>query len=126
MRGSAIRAYNLCFLGFGNVNRTLVQLLADRAAELRDRYGITFRITGVASRRLGWNANPDGFDFSQLSATGPTALKSNANITDARAWLNAAKADVLFEATSLNVENGQPGEVRVLYKIKPEHTTVMG
>jgi hypothetical protein len=21
---------------------------------------------------------------------------------------------------------GQPGEVRVLYKIKPEHTTVMG
>ena len=61
-RGSAIRAYNLCFLGFGNVNRTLVQLLADRAAELRDRYGITFRITGVASRRLGWNANPEGFD----------------------------------------------------------------
>jgi len=108
LRGSAIRAYNLCFLGFGNVNRTLVQLLADRAAELRDRYGITFRITGVASRRLGWNANPDGFELSQLGGAGASALKSTSNITGVRAWLNAAKADVLFEATSLNVENGQP------------------
>jgi homoserine dehydrogenase len=27
---------------------------------------------------------------------------------DVRSWLAAAKADVLFEATSLNVENGQP------------------
>jgi homoserine dehydrogenase len=107
-KDSLIRTYNLCFLGFGNVNRTLAQLLAERATELRDHYGITFRITGIASRRLGWNANPDGFDFSQLSATGPTALKSSANITDVRAWLNAAKADVLFEATSLSVENGRP------------------
>ena len=43
-----IRQHNLCFLGFGNVNRTLVQLLADRELELRDRYGIAFRITGIA------------------------------------------------------------------------------
>ena len=103
-----IRPYNLCFLGFGNVNRTLVQLLAERATELRDRHGLTYRITGVASRRLGWNVNPEGFDFSQLSATGTPALKPNSNITDVRGWLKAAKADVLFEATSLNVENGHP------------------
>ncbi len=29
-------------------------------------------------------------------------------ITNVRDWLRAAEADVLFEATSLNVENGQP------------------
>jgi homoserine dehydrogenase len=108
---SAIRTYNLCFLGFGNVNRTLVQLLADRAAELRDRYGITFRITGMASRRLGWNANPAGFDSAQLCGAGGPAredVESTSQPTDVRAWLQAAQADVLFEATSLNVENGQP------------------
>jgi len=30
------------------------------------------------------------------------------NYTNVRDWLSAAQADVLFEATSLNVENGQP------------------
>lgn len=107
-RGLRIRTYNLCFLGFGNVNRTLVQLLADRAIELRDRYGIAFRITGVASRRLGWNANVEGMDASRLSAAAADALRPSPGIADVRAWLKAAKADVLFEATSLNVENGQP------------------
>ena len=63
-----IRTYNLCFLGFGNVNRTLVRLLEDRAPELRDRYGIAFRITGIASRRLGWIADPNGLDPERLAS----------------------------------------------------------
>ena len=108
---SAIRSHNLCFLGFGNVNRTLVQLLAERARELRDRYGITFCITGIASRRLGWNANPGGFDLPALCRTGAPAreaLQSGSSLSNVRDWLKAAQADVLFEATSLNVETGQP------------------
>jgi homoserine dehydrogenase len=113
-----IRPYNLCFLGFGNVNRTLVQLLLDREKELRERYETSWRITGVASRRLGWIAEPGG-----LNATAVAALISDSiggisragapaphrQLTDVRSWLAAARADVLFEATSLNVENGQPG-----------------
>ena len=107
---TAIHSYNLCLLGFGNVNRTLVRLLVDRKAELRTR-GIDWRITGVASRRLGWVADPGGLDVPSLSGppmvpeSFPSALRVNRNVRD---WLRAAKADVLFEATSLNVENGQP------------------
>lgn len=109
--------FNLCFLGFGNVNRTLVQLLEDRAAELRDRYGITYRITGIASRRLGWIANANGLDpkllasdlkgrdFSRAQAGPDSPAALAAGVKD---WLAACRADVLFEATSLNVENGQP------------------
>ncbi len=121
MRGP-IRTYNLCFLGFGNVNRTLVRLLADRAAELRDRHGIDFRITGVASRRLGWIADPNGFDPTAVSdavcgAGTPARERPEANpnlrasltaATNVRDWLSAAQADVLFEATSLNVKDGEP------------------
>jgi homoserine dehydrogenase len=80
-----------------------VQLLAERATELRDRHGITFRITGVASRRLGWNANPEGLDPQVLPGA-----KANGSPTNVRDWLDAAQADLLFEATSLNVESGQP------------------
>jgi len=122
-----IRTYNLCFLGFGNVNRTLVRLLEDRAQELRERYGITFRITGIASRRLGWIADAEGLDSASLLALnsdslpgvwrtepalslpkGVSAPHNPAPDKNIRDWLAAAQADVLFEATSLNVKNGQP------------------
>ena len=121
--------YNLCFLGYGNVNRTLVRLLEDRAAELRTRHGITYRITGIASRRLGWIADPKGLDPSSLSAQGADQnregygfsradqtnkedglqpRRAKAAYEQTKAWLAAARADVLFEATSLNVNDGQP------------------
>jgi len=108
---------NLCFLGFGNVSRTLVRLLADRETELRDRHGITYRVTGIASRRLGWIANPSGLDPTAVRGAGfparakPEAKSNSLTFTTAqnvREWLAAARADVLFEATSLDVQTGQP------------------
>jgi homoserine dehydrogenase len=104
------RIFHLCFLGFGNVNRTLVELLWLKSRELRERYGIAWRVTGVASRRLGWWANPDGFEVDRLLIAGSSSFaelrgQECPRHTD---WLRAAHADVLFEATSLNVETGQP------------------
>ena len=97
------------------MNRTLVRLLEDRATELRDRYRISWRVTGVASRRLGWIADADGLDSASVLALGVTSTPevsragAPAPHGDVREWLRAAQADILFEATSLNVENGQPG-----------------
>jgi homoserine dehydrogenase len=110
-----IRTCKLCFLGFGNVNRTLVRLLEDRAQELRDGYGISWRTTGVASRRLGWIADAEGLDSAALLALRVSSTPdlpgagAPAPHGDVREWLRRAQADVLFEATSLHVENGQPG-----------------
>jgi homoserine dehydrogenase len=125
-----IRTYNLCFLGFGNVNRTLVRLLEDRADELRARHGIAYRITGIASRTLGWIADPDGLDPNTLRGRGPalseeegalarTKPEANSNVsashvaTNVREWLAAAQTDVLFEATSLNVKDGEPAVTHI-------------
>jgi len=80
------------------VNRTLAKLLREKSPELRER-GIDWRITGVASRGLGWISDPAGFDPEHPPK--PEAL-------DIREWLGAARADVLFEATSLNPITGQP------------------
>ena len=106
-----IRCFNLCFLGFGNVNRTLVQLLAKRAEQLRERYGINYRITGIASRTRGWIADANGLnDVCGAGAPARELPKSDitAKASNVEEWLSAAKADVLFEATSLNVDNGRP------------------
>jgi homoserine dehydrogenase len=101
----------LCLLGFGNVNRALVRLLVDRESELRER-GVEWRITGVASRRLGWIADAGGIepgllsrDEALVSGDFPEASRRSGNVGE---WLATARADVLLEATSLNVENGQP------------------
>ena len=87
------------------MNRTLVRLLDDRSAELCDRYGIKFRVTGIASRRLGWIADPTGIDPEKCGAGTPAREISPESVD---LWLKRAQADVLFEATSLNVEDGQP------------------
>ena len=104
-----IRTYNLCLLGFGNVNRTLVQLLQKKAGELQER-GIPWRITGVATRRMGWMADANGLDTDALlGGTTPASSRAGAPaLHDVRDWLKAARADVLFEATSLSLQDGQP------------------
>ena len=104
---TTIRTYNLCLLGFGNVNRTLLGLLRKKETELRGR-GITWRVTGVASRRMGWIADADGLDVEELVEGSEDSQKRRIRESAQHEWLQAARADVLFEATSLNVVDGQP------------------
>jgi homoserine dehydrogenase len=106
-----MKTINLCLLGFGNVNRTLIELLQRKEAELRERHGIEWRITGVASRRIGWQVNASGFDVAELlraQNSDAFARMRGAECKHYNAWLDAAQPDVVFEATSLNVETGQP------------------
>ena len=97
-----------------------MKLLEKKALELRER-GIAWRITGIASRRLGWIADAGGIPVERLKdqqepqenqdqeqgqkkrpQTGVPAPHSLGE------WLAAARCDVLFEATSLNPQTGQP------------------
>lgn len=95
---------NLCLVGFGNVGRKLVEMLREKEHELRERHGIDWRLTGLASRRLGWMANANGLNIDDLLAGRFPA----ASARDVREWLRAARADVLLEASSLNWRTGQP------------------
>src|SRR5687767_11899361 len=95
-----MKHYRLCFLGFGNVGRALARLLVAKSAELRERYGIEWEITGVATRRIGWRASGEAIDIATTDEI------PNQHGFDE--WLATARPDVLFETTSLNPETGQP------------------
>jgi len=100
-----LRTYNLCIVGLGNVGSALVALLQRKRQELVDRYGIAWRVTGVASRRLGWMVAPDGFTPAKLMAGDFSEGQASVEYTE---WLRAGHVDVLFEASSLNAETGEP------------------
>ncbi|HEX8189369.1 MAG TPA: hypothetical protein VF586_13520 [Pyrinomonadaceae bacterium] len=107
-----MKIYNLCLLGFGNVGRALTRLLAEKAGALREEFGIGWRVTGVATRRMGWLAAPGGFSDEELLS----AAESDGRLTqrvspapdDVKGWLAAARCDVLFETTSLEPLAGEP------------------
>lgn len=106
-RSNSIHTYNLALIGFGNVGKEFVRLLVVKEAELRRTYGIGWRLTGVASRRIGWVADPNGLDpATMLSHCWPPPGGSTPQ--NVREWLTGAQADVLFEATSLDRRTGYP------------------
>jgi homoserine dehydrogenase len=93
-------------VGFGDVGRALLRLLISKETELRRKYDIRWRLTGVASRRIGWIADPNGLNpLAALSGQFPNEAPIARNV---REWLEHGKVDVLFEATSLNAPTGQP------------------
>ena len=107
-----MKQFNLCFLGFGNVGRALAALLVRKREELREQYGIEWRVTGVATRRAGWLIAREGFETSELSSgeispgeISPHSLPPPSNVSE---WLEAARCDVLFETTSLEPLAGEP------------------
>jgi homoserine dehydrogenase len=65
--------FKLALLGFGNVGQALARLLMEKQQDLKQRYDITFRVTGIATGRHGMAVNPDGLDLTkaiQLMAVG--------------------------------------------------------
>jgi homoserine dehydrogenase len=93
-------------VGFGHVGRALLRLLISKETELRRKHDVRWRLTGIASRRIGWLTDPDGLNpISVLNGHFPVQTHSPRNV---REWIERSKADVLFEASSLNAETGQP------------------
>jgi len=59
----------------------------------------------VASRRLGWLTAQDGFSAEKLLAADFTGAPVAGDVHE---WLRMARADALFEVSSLNATTGQP------------------
>ncbi len=96
---------NLALIGFGNVNRALVGFLESKKIELKQKYNLEYRLTGVMTRRLGWLADANGLETAAL-LEGKTISSSISS--DIQSWLEASEANVLFEASSLEPFTGQP------------------
>lgn len=100
--------HKLALIGFGTVGKEFVRLLRSKQERLRADYGIDFLLTGVASRRIGWVANANGLDAAALLAGQFPETPAWVTPRNVREWLEAADADVLLEASSLDRRTGEP------------------
>ncbi len=113
MSTTTATVWRLCLAGAGNVGAGLLAMLQERAADLRDRYGVEFRVTALAE--LGGAAfDPDGLDLPQVlkvlasgGCLGDVPEVGRPGMTSARA-LELSGADILLEATPVNLRDGQP------------------
>jgi homoserine dehydrogenase len=107
-----MKTFNLCLLGYGNVGRNLAFMLAAKPGELFGECDVEWRVTGVASRSLGWLVMPGGLTGEQLMLEdlllGGLTQRVSPAPNDVKEWLAAAQCDVLFETTSLEPLTGEP------------------
>jgi homoserine dehydrogenase len=95
-------------VGFGNVGRAFLRLLISKETELRRRYDVRWRLTGIGTRRTGWLVDPDGLNpLAILNGRWPAQQPFSAP-RNVREWVERSRADVVFEASSLNAGTGEP------------------
>lgn len=84
---------NLVLIGYGNVARALVRLLAEKRREF------PFTVAGIHTLRHGTAIDPDGLPLDP--AFGP-------RIASIEEFLDRAGADIAVELTTLNPSTGEP------------------
>ena len=105
--------YKLALLGFGNVGQALARLLLRKEAELKENYGVTFSVTGIATSRHGTAIDVEGLDLERCLAVMRSGellddLSKAGKPSDAFDFINHCGADMLFENTPVNYATGQP------------------
>ena len=108
-----MKEYRIALVGFGNVGRALLHLLESKQQVLRENYGFTTRITGIATLRHGMAVDPAGIDSASALRIAEnngdlTTLSFTAPPTSVLDFIRKVPADVLFENSPLNYHTGQP------------------
>jgi homoserine dehydrogenase len=109
---SSEKAYPLALLGFGNVGQAFARLLLETENTLQEEKGITFRVVGIATGKHGRAVDPEGIDLTEALAVhqsgGSLDILSKFKAEDSLAFIQRCPADILFESTPVNYQNGQP------------------
>ncbi len=102
----------LAFIGFGNVAKSLARLLERKSDLLKEKYNITYSVTGISTGRHGFAVNPNGLDmkkvFEALESGKDISALSTIKVEDSLAVIKNSQADVMFENSPVNKVDGQP------------------
>ncbi|MEK6287039.1 MAG: homoserine dehydrogenase [Acidobacteriota bacterium] len=110
---------NLAFIGFGNVARAFARILTDRQSQITADYGLRWNTTAIATANHGCVTSTGGIDLlaaAELVQRGGNLSELHGSISapDPLAVIENCNADILFETTPLNIDDGEPavGHIR--------------
>jgi len=109
-----MRTISLALIGFGNVGKAFVRLLARKQTGLLEQDGLKFSVYGVATARHGMVIYPQGLapEFLAGQIEQGAALDSleggQAFSGSVEEFIAKCPADFLFENTPVNYHTGQP------------------
>jgi homoserine dehydrogenase len=110
----SVTTHRIILTGLGNVGRSFLEILLSHAERLHDSYGVAFTVVGAADSG-GGSIDPAGLDITAILAA-KHDRRSIATLPGAgrpgMSGLELARtveADVLLEATPVNLRDGQPG-----------------
>jgi homoserine dehydrogenase len=107
------RPVRLAMVGLGNVGRAFLELMTEKAGLLSERYGLQLLLTAAADSS-GAVLNDRGIDPVALRAhkaagAGAGAFPGGSPGLAAPEMVARASADLLLEASAVNLASGQPG-----------------
>ena len=124
-----LRTIDVILVGLGNVHRRFLHLLATREELLAQRYGLRLRVVGVADSQ-GTVADAAGLDPAALLAhkqTGASVATMPGGKAGATApeLLATVKAQVLLEASPVNLVDAQPSLSYILAALERNMDVVL-
>ncbi len=102
----------LLFVGFGTVAQGLSELLIEKKDELRENYGLDWKVTGIVDMLKGSAHNPNGLDLDEIMAM-VAADRSISDYPDggcdwdALEMIERAEADAMLEVTYTDIKTGR-------------------
>ena len=104
---------DIALLGFGNVGKALAELLLRKRETLESGFGLTWRVIGISAHSKGIAIDAEGIDLHAALAAvseGKTLaeLHKGPQVDDTSAFIAACNANLFFEGTYTNPEDGQP------------------
>jgi homoserine dehydrogenase len=101
--------YRLVLAGFGNVGKAFAKLLLKKRDELKNRHGIEYSVTGIATHSHGMAVDSEGISLEKALIADDLSLLSSVNVDgDMLKFIQKSKGDVFFENTPVNYKTGEP------------------
>ena len=107
-----MKSIEISMAGFGNVGRAFARLVLRKHTEIKDKYGLDLRISGISTGTHGCIGKKGGLDLQLLVHHSgnftPDAFPNSIVFHDAMDMITKSEADIFLENTPVNYENGQP------------------
>ncbi|MEJ2244748.1 MAG: homoserine dehydrogenase [Acidobacteriota bacterium] len=112
-----LKQINFAFIGFGKVGKAFARLLISRRKWLINKYGVEWKITGIATNNHGTSIDPRGLPIRKILSSWKRHHSldpfHNGPACDSHAdFIRQCGADVLFEMSVLDL-SGDPAAAHI-------------